>query len=447
MQIKRSIYLLSVFSLCFTGIEVYAQKTPKKTHSERKQALTPEEQLKQFKVPEGFIVELVASEENGLINPIDLAFDSSGRLWTGTARMYPIDPVGSVGKKMLEALDRGEFDDNPQFKKIRDLYQRKVKGSDQVLIIENPTQKSVGKIPVFAEGMTIPQSFIPYKNGVFVAHGSEMLFLSDKDGDGKAETQDTILTGFGFTDSHTMTHTLVRGPGGWIHFSHGALNKGQVTAVKSGKKQKINFSKIARFSIDGNDLEIINNGWNNIWGFTLKSNGQWYGTEANDLFFSHAPLHPYMGYKGIGNERIRPYQPFGGEFHKFKVGGTGISGLAYDENGTRGFPEKYKNAGFLANPITSKINLVLADRNPDGSIISKHLPDFLTCDDDWFRPVNSAQMAACTLWIGITRSSLTTKSTEATQIETKATGAYGEFVTRVKHLQQFQTSRKRPTPT
>ena len=39
------------------------------------------------------------SEENGLMNPIDLAFDDAGRLWTQTAQMYPLDPQTKlVGK-------------------------------------------------------------------------------------------------------------------------------------------------------------------------------------------------------------------------------------------------------------------------------------------------------------------------------------------------------------
>ena len=382
--------LLIFLSAALIQMPVNAQnkKKKKKTQSQRSIALTPQEQLKKFKVPQGFIVELVASEENGLINPIDLAFDPAGRLWTGTARMYPLDPVGSVGRKMLEQLQNSEIGDSPQFQKMRDLYQRKIKGTDQILVITNPTKKVQGQIPVFAEGMTIPQSFIPYKGGVYVAHGSEMLYLSDQDNNGKADKQSTILTGFGFTDTHTMSHSLVRGPGGWIHFSHGALNLGKVTAVKSGETATINYSKIARFSLDGNHLEILNNGLNNIWGFKLKANGQWYGTEANDINQSLVPMHPFMGFKGIGSERLRPYQPFSGAFHKFKVGGTGLSGLAFDENGSRGFPKEWKNAGFLANPITSKINAVIADRKPDGSVISKRLPDFLVCEDDWFRPVN-----------------------------------------------------------
>ena len=95
-----------------------------------------------------------------------------------------------------------------------------------------------------------------------------------------------------------------------------------------------------------------------------------------------------MGYPGIGNDKLRNYQPMPDVFHDFRVTGTGISGLAYDENGSRGFPEKWKELGFLANPITNTINCVIADRKPDGSVVSKHLEDFLSCSDDWFRPVN-----------------------------------------------------------
>ncbi|MGJ8723207.1 MAG: PVC-type heme-binding CxxCH protein [Roseibacillus sp.] len=375
--------LILLTSTCLVDSAFAAPK--KKTQSARKEALSAEEQLKTFKVPPGFVVELVASEENGLVNPIDLAFDDAGRLWTQTARMYPLDPLPKkVGRNDLAKVDAK----SREFSTVREFYQLDKKGEDQILVISDPTQKVQGQIPVFAEGLAIPQSILPYKDGVFVAHGSEMLFLNDTDRDGKFDQHETILSGFGFFDTHTMSHTLVRGPGGWVHFSHGALNKGKVTAVKSGQQETFNFSKIGRFSLDGERLEVLNCGLQNIWGFHLKENGQWYGTEANDLGWSLTPMHPMMTYKGIGNDKFRDYQPIPPVFHTFRVGGTGISALAYDENGSKGFPKKWKNLGFLANPITSTINCVIADRKPDGSVISEHLEDFLSCSDDWFRPVN-----------------------------------------------------------
>ena len=93
-------------------------------------------------------------------------------------------------------------------------------------------------------------SILPYKDGAYVAQGSELFFLNDANKDGKADVRTPLLTGFGFTDTHTMAHVLMRAPGDWIHFSHGALNKGEVTSLKSGAKLKIDYSKIVRMSLD-----------------------------------------------------------------------------------------------------------------------------------------------------------------------------------------------------
>ena len=52
----------------------------KKTQSTRTGVNTPEQELAGFTVPDGFVVELVASEKDGIVNPIDLTFDDAGRL-------------------------------------------------------------------------------------------------------------------------------------------------------------------------------------------------------------------------------------------------------------------------------------------------------------------------------------------------------------------------------
>ena len=59
----------------------------KNTQSARTEILSPEEERAGFRVPEGFVVELVASEKDGVVNPIHMAFDDAGRLWTQTAKM------------------------------------------------------------------------------------------------------------------------------------------------------------------------------------------------------------------------------------------------------------------------------------------------------------------------------------------------------------------------
>ncbi|WP_445422186.1 PVC-type heme-binding CxxCH protein [Arcticibacterium luteifluviistationis] len=362
----------------------------KKTQSTRTEANSPEKELAGFQVPEGFVVELVASEKDGIVNPIDMTFDDAGRLWTQTGSMYPLDPVANIKwQDLLKLMDSPEAQESdPNFKRILDLYRGITKGDDKILVLSDLYGSSKVKTNVWADGLAIPQSILPYKNGAYVAQGSELFFLSDSDNDGKADARTPLFEGFGFTDTHTMSHTLVRGPGDWIHFSQGALNKGEIKSVLSGVKVRIDYSKIARFSLDAHKLELVNAGLNNIWGFQLRGNGQWYGTEANDQGYSIAPMENGTSFPGIGNQRLRPYQPWIPRLHDFRVGGTGISGLAFADDNSGSFPDQWKDVAFLANPIASNINAVRIIRNNDGSITAKHLPDFLTSTDDWFRPVN-----------------------------------------------------------
>ncbi len=382
--------LVFISFLLVTSLSPKAFAQSKKTQSVRTQIYTPEQELAGFKVPEGFVIELVASEKDGLINPIDLTFDDAGRLWTQTAIMYPLDPIADIQwNDLLKLMDDPEAQKNhPNFKRILDLYQGKTKGVDKILVFSDLYGKNPVKTNIWADGLTIPMSILPYKNGAYVVQGSELFFLNDADRDGKADLRTPLLTGFGFTDTHTMAHVLIRGPGDWIHFSQGALNKSGVSSLKSDVKLKIDYSKIARFSLDAKKLELVSSGLNNIWGFQLRGNGQWYGSEANDLGYSVAPMEPGAGFPGIGNERLSPYQPFMPTLHEFRVGGTGISGTAFADDASGSFPEEFKNVAFLANPITSSINAVRIVRNPDGTVTAQHLPDLLTSEDDWFRPVN-----------------------------------------------------------
>ena len=382
--------LVFIAFLLVTSLNPKAFAQAKKTQSVRTQIYTPEQELAGFKVPKGFVIELVASEKDGVINPIDLTFDDAGRLWTQTAMMYPLDPIADIQwNDLLKLMDDPEAQKNhPNFKRILDLYQGKTKGADKILVLSDLYGKKPVKTSVWADGLTIPMSLLPYKNGAYVVQGSELFFLNDTNQDGKADQRTPLLTGFGFTDTHTMAHVLIRAPGDWIHFSQGALNKSGVSSLKSDAKLKIDYSKIARLSMDGKKMELVSSGLNNIWGFQLRGNGQWYGSEANDLGYSVAPMEPGSGFPGIGNERLSPYQPFIPALHEFRVGGTGISGTAFADDASGSFPDEFKNVAFLANPITSSINAVQIVRNPDGSVSAKHLPDLLTSEDDWFRPVN-----------------------------------------------------------
>ena len=70
-------------------------------------ALTPAEERKALVVPEGFEVQLVASEPD-IQKPMQMAFDAKGRLWVPTSHHYPFAaPKGQGTDKLFILSDFG----------------------------------------------------------------------------------------------------------------------------------------------------------------------------------------------------------------------------------------------------------------------------------------------------------------------------------------------------
>src|SRR5262245_54911421 len=124
------------------------------TNSSRMTPMTVEEERNSFQLQGGFTITLVASEEDGVIKPIDLTFDDAGRLWTQTASMYPLDPAsGLPWKEMMRLTEDPEaLKAFPQFKTVMDLYQGRTRGRDKILIIPDPHKPMPSKPIVWADG-------------------------------------------------------------------------------------------------------------------------------------------------------------------------------------------------------------------------------------------------------------------------------------------------------
>ena len=317
-------------------------------------------QLKGFHLPEGFVMELVSSEEQGTVKPISISFDDVGRLWTQTAREYPADK------------------DISQFRKA---------GKDQVIVFDEPHKKGLHTPRIFADGLSMPVSVMPHDFGVYAVHGPDVLFFEDTDNDGKADTKKTILTGFGIQDTHTTAHQLTRVAGGWITFSQGCNCFGTVTQ-SDGKKVPFNRAQIGRFRPNGTHLEIIGSGMNNIWVWAVNSEGRTYIHEANDFGNSQVPFERDATYASfVKSYRYPDSIKHPNTAEGLGLGGTGFSGIAISEDPARGFPRAWQNVHFVANPITGAINTVSYTIDKKGVHHFKKLTDLVTCDDKMFRPV------------------------------------------------------------
>ena len=90
-------------SICglLIGSVIHAQQYPHIAPTDPK---TPAEELKTFKVPEGFEVQLVAADPD-IRKPIQIAFDAKGRLWATTSEEYPHPALGRPGKDRLYVME------------------------------------------------------------------------------------------------------------------------------------------------------------------------------------------------------------------------------------------------------------------------------------------------------------------------------------------------------
>ena len=329
---------------------------------------TAAEELAGFHLPEGFKMELVASEPT-MNKVVDLAFDDAGKMWAITAVEYPID--GNESSEAAELYARG--------------------GRDKVLVFDESWKPGPHTPRVFADGLVIPMAILPrvgtQGDSVLIGQGPDILRLEDQDGDGRADESEVVLTGFGIQDSHLLPHRFVRAPGGWVYVAQGAFNSSQVQTTQ-GDVVAFNKCKVARFQSDGSQFEVVGTGLNNIWGFVLDRLGDKWIQEANDLGYPLVPFEHGASYPGIGSHRARPHSPWRPALAKFRMGGTGLSGLALSEHRS-GYPAPWDEAFFLANPILSCIQTIRAERSEDQpSVVAlTRTADMVISEDKNFRPI------------------------------------------------------------
>jgi glucose/arabinose dehydrogenase/azurin len=148
----------------------------------------------------GMKVNLFADEKQfpNLINPVQMAWDTKGRLWIAAWLNYPErTPTSKVGDKLLVYEDT------------------------------NGDGKA-DKETVFADDLNCPTGFQFYKDGVLLMQAPDLWFLRDTNGDGKADTKERVLMGMDSADSHHTANAICLDPAGSIYLSDGVFHRTQV---------------------------------------------------------------------------------------------------------------------------------------------------------------------------------------------------------------------------
>jgi putative membrane-bound dehydrogenase-like protein len=348
---RLSLCLLT--ALCVSG---YGQeRIPHAQDKPPGPALSPAEAMAKMVVPEGFNVELVASEPD-IVNPVAMTIDERGRFWITESFEYPRRDAGP--------------------------------GKDRVKILEDTdADGTADKFTVFMEGLNIPSGIAVGHGGVWVANAPDILFVQDTDGDGKADTSEVVVTGFGRDDTHELPNSLTWGPDGWLYGLNGVFNRSVVTYgpqnpnYKDGQKPWDFTCAMFRIHPKTREFQIFCEGTSNPWGIAFNNEG--------DAFVSACVIDHlwHLTETGYYHRQGGPYPPYTWKIesivsHKHqKAAYCGIHW--YDSDA---YPESYRRKLYMGNIHGSCIN---ADRLERFQSTYKAFPeeDLLSANDAWFMPV------------------------------------------------------------
>ena len=140
----------AVFLSALTFVAAYAAEEkayePDFTPQPPVKVLSPEEELKTIELPEGYRLELVLSERDGIKEPANLTFDGNGRMYIAELRTYmqdidgsnEHDPIGVVSRHESTKRD-GKFDKHTLYRDKMLLPRMVLPLDDRVLINETDT--------------------------------------------------------------------------------------------------------------------------------------------------------------------------------------------------------------------------------------------------------------------------------------------------------------------
>ena len=186
------------------------------------QPLSPEESASRMRLPDGFRIELVASEPL-IQEPSCIAFDEYGRLFVTELHGYNVEgeldvvELNKTGKLDREVRRlRWEFIGGEVAEKAKQLQFGKLK-----LLTDKDGDGRMDSAEVWADDLPPAYGVIPAHGGVVVVAAPDILFFADRDGDGKADVRKTIFTGFHKREMERGINNPRRGPDNWIYVGAG----------------------------------------------------------------------------------------------------------------------------------------------------------------------------------------------------------------------------------
>ncbi len=304
--------------------------------------------MKQMKVPEGYEVNVFASDKDfpDLEKPVQFCFDAKGRLWVATTPSYPQYIPG-------------------------------VPVNDKILIFEDTDgDGKADKQTVFADKLYLPIGIELADGGCYVSAQPNLMFLKDTDGDDKADVREILLSGFDSADSHHSISAFTWDQGGALYFEEGTFHNTQVETPYG--PVRVNNAATFRWEPRTWRFDVfISYGYANPWGICVD---RW-----NQIFIADASgganywATPFSGDVDFPNKHGNHKQ-----FLKMQWRPTAGCEIVSSRN----FPDDVQGNYLLNNCIGFQGTLQYKMREEDSGFAADPIEPLLDCKDPAFRPTD-----------------------------------------------------------
>lgn len=318
-------------------------------HIRTTEARSPQDEKLGLRVPDGFEIQLFASEPD-IGKPLNMTFDDKGRMWLTQSFEYPFPDTSGTPRDRISVLEDTDGDGQAD------------------------------KIEVFADSLNIPIGIVKVPDGVIAYSIPTITHFRDINNDDRVDERRALFKGFQYKDTHGMINNLIRSWDGWIHADHGFAN---ISHVTNGGPDTLTMQSgnTFRFRSDGSEVEFTTTGRVNPYGYAYDELGYTYSTDCHTspiYQLIRGADYPHFGKKptGIG---------FGPALMKHTYGATALAGLEYYLG--PGFPSAYQHSFYYGDVVKCRVYRATMDMHGTTPVIRQE-EDFITSEDPWFRPVD-----------------------------------------------------------
>ncbi len=311
--------------------------------------LTGDEAIEKMTVHKNMKVELFAEESKfpEMVNPVQMAFDTKGRLWVAVWPTYPHwNPTEPMADKLL-------------------------------ILEDNNNDGKADVCKTFAGDIHNPTGFEFWNGGVLVAQGPDLLFLKDTNGDDKYDIKERLIHGLDTADTHHTSNSFALDAGGAVYFQEGTFHHTQVESAWGAPRRVAN-GAVFRYEPRSQKFDVyVSYGFANPHGHAFEPWGQDFVYDGTGAVPYHALL--FSGDLDFPQKHGRTPQVY--QQRTRPCAGVEILSSSH-------FPEEHRGNLLVLNVIGFQGVLQYKLQEKDSSFTATEVEPIVFSSDPNFRPAD-----------------------------------------------------------